>query len=120
MLCLIFSDTDHYHGDPFGEGCLYSKLNYSAHMDEHPPIIGFTLDGFKLFGRYLNLSAPGTEKPIDDCGGHTHGSFGYHYHAHMRNFTVTESGNQLDVGVNFTGAVPGPYKCWRGDITNIT
>ena len=33
---------------------------------------------------------------------------------------LTESGNQLDVGVNFTGAVPGPYKCWRGDITNIT
>lgn len=31
----------HLHGDPFGEGCLYSAKNYTT-LDVHPPLTGWS------------------------------------------------------------------------------
>ena len=70
----------HTHGDPFGPGCLYSAANYAT-LSAHPPIIAVARDGPFIFGRYLSASAPGfSTNPLDDCGGHKHDSYGYHYH----------------------------------------
>ena len=61
----------HYHGDPFGPGCLYSEADYAG---GHPPQIGWALDGFRIYGRYTSegASATGVKLPLDACGGHTH------------------------------------------------
>lgn len=77
----------HLHGDPFGTNCLYSAANYSS-VDAHPPLTGFSLDGPLIFGRYLSISAPGYNTSLDNCGGHSHGSYGYHYHNFIINDTA--------------------------------
>jgi hypothetical protein len=30
----------HYHGDPFGENCMYSASDYAS-TTSHPPLIGY-------------------------------------------------------------------------------
>ena len=37
----------HYHGDPFGSKCMYDNLDY-VFPAAHPPLIGFSLDGFSI------------------------------------------------------------------------
>lgn len=32
----------HYHGDPFGDNCMYSAKDYSS-TTAHPPLIGYGL-----------------------------------------------------------------------------
>jgi len=78
----------HYHAD--GQSVtsnnnnlnLYNSRDYIGH--KHPPLIGFGLDGIALYGqydvRYVNMD--GASVSIDKFGGHTHGNYGYHYHAH--------------------------------------
>ena len=64
----------HYHGDPYADDwdCLYGQKNYTS-IDAHPPLIGFSYDGYLIYGRYLSESAPGYNSPgLDDCGGHGH------------------------------------------------
>ena len=61
----------HLHGDPFGPSCLYTAANYSS-LDAHPPVVGFALDGYWIYGRYLSTAAPGYATALDDCGGHNH------------------------------------------------
>ena len=79
----------HTHGDPFGPTCLYSRSNYvntatcAFDATVHPPQIGFSFDGFAIHGRHLSASAVGANAALDLCGGHEHGSFGYHYHAQI-------------------------------------
>jgi hypothetical protein len=49
----------HLHGDPFGSYpgmCLYSKANYSS-LSAHPPQIGWSRDGYSIYGRYLSRCA---------------------------------------------------------------
>ncbi len=75
----------HYHGDPFGypdRPCMYSAADYNS-TDSHPPLIGYSADGFPLSGRYLSENAPGYSVALDACGGHNHGSYGYHYHSQV-------------------------------------
>ena len=37
----------HYHGDPFGDPCVYSHKDYGSNSS-HPPFIGFSADGMNL------------------------------------------------------------------------
>lgn len=76
----------HFHGDSFG--CQYTAADYTS-VDMHPPIIGWSYDGYDIRGRHLSESAPGYNAPLlDDCGGHVHDSdteaLGYHYHTQVR------------------------------------
>ena len=105
------------HGDPFGSSatnttCLYSIKNYTSTL-AHPPLIGYSMDGFPLYGRYLDSTAPGASTALDPCGGHTHsGVAGYHYHSQVVQISST-AGTYL--------AYPaGPYQCWKGNISAIT
>ncbi len=116
----------HLHGDPFGEWCLYSAKNYSS-LDAHPPQIGWSLDGYPILGRYLSENAPGYNVTLDDCGGHVHGTYSYHYHAQVIS-AVTDADvaknsmtNQpvVSSGTVYAAFSPGVYQCWKGDISTI-
>ena len=75
----------HYHADGHsfnGNGInLYNLSDYDGHT--HPPIIGFVFDGIAFFGKYEFAydSMDGYGDVLDDYNGHTHGDYGYHYHA---------------------------------------
>jgi len=103
----------HYHGDPFSNTagkCMYSPSDYQS-TTSHPPLIGFGLDGFYLYGRYLNESAEGYSTPLDDCGGHSHGTYGYHYHSQVLTVKSSKNSNGLVVNQIYTAYIAGPYKC---------
>ena len=103
----------HYHGDPYSNSpgtCMYSPSDYTSTVS-HPPLIGFSADGFFLYGRYLDELAEGYSVPLDDCGGHNHGTYGYHYHSQVLTMTATKSGNGVVKGQNYTAYIAGPYKC---------
>jgi len=100
----------HYHGDPFGPDCLYTSSDY-ADVNAHPPQWAFSLDGYKVFGRYLSDSAPGKTVVLDNCGGHTHDEWGYHYHSWVADATSPQG--------SYTAFNYGPYNCWKGDISKI-
>ncbi|GMH63049.1 hypothetical protein TrST_g9924 [Triparma strigata] len=119
----------HYHGDPYADDwdCLYGKKNYTS-VDDHPPLIGFAYDGYLIYGRYLSESAPGYNDPaLDTCGGHAHNSAGsdtygfdlttYHYHAQIFDGTVPSSGAIATAGEAYVVTVPGPYQCYKADLT---
>ena len=38
----------HYHGDPFGSSCAYNSSDYSSDTSAHPPLIGYSLDGYEV------------------------------------------------------------------------
>jgi hypothetical protein len=81
----------HHHGDPFGPTCLYSAASYAS-STAHPPIIGFALDGYGIYGRHLYDNSLGADKELDLCGGHTHdGVEGYHYHSQILKKTIDQS-----------------------------
>ena len=85
----------HYHADGHsfnGNGInLYNLSDYEGHT--HPPIIGFVFDGISLFGKYESSynSADGYGETLDDYNGHTHGDYGYHYHAYSTEVTQSEN-----------------------------
>lgn len=112
----------HYHGDPFGPNCLYSVKDYAS-TTSHPPLIGYGLDGFPIYGRYLDDTAPGYSIGLDDCGGHVHSpdtnNYGYHYHTQVISQTVTTSGNGLVAGQTYSAFIPGPYKCKQIIVTHF-
>ena len=119
-----------YHGDPFGPGCLYGIDDYRG---EHPPLIGWALDGYAIYGRYIEegRQAVGVHEWLDECGGHTHpltqfdesGQGAdvdtYHYHTSV----------EIDVDGTLEGTAGGPFKynayklgpgrCFRGAINAI-
>jgi hypothetical protein len=70
------------------------------------------LDGYSWYGRHLSESAVGYSTPLDDCGGHSHGDYGYHYHSQVLNLTVSDT--------NFIAYIATPHKCWRGNVSTIT
>lgn len=48
----------HYHGDPYhpvAGTCMYSLDDYGSDFD-HPPLIGWGLDGFEIYGRHISES----------------------------------------------------------------
>ena len=64
----------HLHGDPFSSTdgvCLYGPANYTS-TTMHPPQIGWSLDGYSIYGRHFNAANQGYANALDDCGGHTH------------------------------------------------
>ena len=83
----------HWHADGHsatGNGLnLYNLPDYVG--NEHPPLIGFGLDGIALYGKYeaSYSSMDGyndyKNNGLDVYGGHSHGDYGYHYHAHTVN-----------------------------------
>ena len=114
----------HLHGDPFGPSCLYSSASYTnattgaKDVTVHPPLIGFGLDGVFVYGRHLSTSAPGSATALDVCGGHTHGSYGYHYHAQLIVGTTDGRGAPgIATGLTFPASTPGVYKCFRGNLS---
>ena len=109
----------HLHGDPFGSWCLYSALNYTTGY-MHPPQIGWALDGPNIFGRHLSELNYGYSIPLDECGGHAHGAFAYHYHTQV--LTATTDGGAVKnqaAGQTYYASTTGPYKCFKGDISLI-
>ena len=109
----------HLHGDPFGPTCLYSASNYSA-LDAHPPQIGWANDGLYIYGRYLSANAPGFTTALDDCGGHIHDSYDYHYHTQVMSLVSTGSAPTFLTGSTFPAGTVGPHKCYKGDLSKDT
>ncbi len=59
----------HLHGDPFHSRdgvCLYGPGNYTSNS-AHPPLWGFSLDGYNIYGRHLSENNEGYAPP---WGGH--------------------------------------------------
>jgi len=112
----------HYHGDPFGNNCLYSEADYGASPDTaHPPLIGFSLDGFLIYGRHTRAGQEGQTVALDQCGGHEHTTFGYHYHPEIQTGVQTTSldGTQVSGTVSYTAYKGAPMECWSGDLSQI-
>ncbi|MGJ8593556.1 MAG: YHYH protein [Aquaticitalea sp.] len=70
------------HVNPHG-GYHYHAVTGStkeiSQTDGHSPIIGYAIDGFGIFALLdKNGHKP---KDLDECGGHTDATRGYHYHA---------------------------------------
>merc|ERR1711998_699934 len=84
----------HLHGDPFSSTdgvCLYGPANYSS-STAHPPQIGWSLDGFSIYGRHLSTQNLGYGTVLDNCGGHEHdGITEYHYHAQVITATIDQA-----------------------------
>ena len=108
----------HYHADGHsynGNGInLYNLPDFTGH--DHPPVIGMSLDGIALFGKYeTSLSSmDGYSIALDTYGGHDHGDgYGYHYHAHTQNVVAQNAPNpSFDQHFLLVGA-------WKGSINNI-
>lgn len=105
----------HYHGDPYGSKCIYKDSDYSG---DHPPKIGMGMDGYTIYGRHIRSGMEGSTVDLDDCNGHTHGSYGYHYHADQRQVTAQLVGTNSDT--TYTEYHVGPSICWGGNINNIS
>ena len=121
----------HYHAD--GYSGKVSSNNYTNNLflyndndyigSNHPPLIGFGLDGIALYGVYnTNYSSMhGYNVSLDEFGGHTHGDYGYHYHSHTVENNVS---NNIDTITD--GSEPTVYKihalmkgAWKGNVNNI-
>lgn len=113
----------HLHGDPFGSECLYDATKYVDGTTGHPPVIGFSMDGPTIYGRYLSESAPGYSTALDDCGGHTHDSYVYHYHAQVKsakgNTNCADKSGGCE-GADYPAFPPGPDKCWKANIAQTS
>jgi len=116
----------HFHGDPFSSTdgvCLYGPANYTSETD-HPPMIGWSLDGFNIYGRHLYTTSLGFDTALDTCGGHEHdGIDGYHYHAQVIT-AVTDALSPavkegLIVGIEYATFTPGVHDCWKGNISAV-
>ena len=54
----------------FGENCLYDSHEY--HDMDHPPLVGFGMDGYPIHGRHTQMGLQGESVLLDKCGGHDH------------------------------------------------
>jgi len=100
----------HYHGDPFGSTCMYTDKNYTGN---HPMHIGWGSDGPAIHGRYTSATQEGADVDLDDCGGHLHTTYQYHYHPNIMMRT------NKDTGEKYAAAMISPMNCWKGDISKI-
>lgn len=104
----------HYHGDPFGSKCIYDEDDYSG---DHPPKIGMGADGYPIYGRHIEDDMDGASTNLDSCNGHSHGDYGYHYHASQNTVSKTLVGEKS--ASEFTEYRVGPTVCWGGRIGDI-
>ena len=87
----------------------------------HPPQIGWAFDGLSIYGRHVSTANSGFYIELDDCGGHEHGPYGYHYHAQVLTaFTDRGAVEGQAAGQPYYASTTGPYQCLRGDISKIT
>lgn len=100
----------HYHGDPYGHTCLYTEDNYTG---SHPMLIGWGSDGPAVYGRYTDTTQEGRDVPLDDCGGHTHTTFVYHYHPNLVK-------RKHSSGETYEAPMISPLNCWKGNISQIS
>ena len=117
----------HIHGDPFGAWCMYDLDNYTSLL-HHPPQIGWIVDGYDTYGRYLSTDSLGFNVPLDGCGGHTHDDLPYHYHSALIE-AVTDKGRYnpptptyddfISEGMAYLASTTGPYNCVKGDLGAI-
>ena len=117
---------------------MYSASDYTGGTTGHPPMIGFSRDGYLIYGRHLNSANDGYSTALDVCGGHSHGTYGYHYHAQVLNMTIpSPSAYGNTAGNSYIAYLNGPYYCkfalflnlfknywfiyegWRGDISSF-
>ena len=112
----------HYHGDPYGTKCLYDDEDYSN--TTHPPVIGFALDGYTIYGRYTEETQDGIGEALDNCGGHTHTIDGisvYHYHPAVEENVATHSLDGVSgSGFTYTAYRLAPTTCWKGNVDIIS
>lgn len=106
----------HWHADGHGgNGNGLNLYNLRDYVDQsHPPLIGFSLDGMAIYGRYeaSYSSMDGYSTSLDNYGGHDHGAYGYHYHAH--------SIESSELGETPTFTLHALMKgAWRGKINSI-
>ncbi len=114
----------HYHGDPFGTKCLYTEADFTDATTGHPPLIGWSLDGYDVYGRYTKTTQLGQATALDACGGHEHGTTtgggititGYHYHPEVEQKTTSSlDGTNLNgATVTYTAYKLAPMECWKG------
>lgn len=64
----------HYHFVP-------EHLEKTRLASGHSRKIGWIADGFPIYGYYGMGGKEMTNAKLDQCHGHSHGTFGYHYHA---------------------------------------
>ena len=108
----------HYHADGHsfnGNGInLYNIEDYEGRS--HPPIIGFSLDGLALYGKYESQysNMDGAEIALDDFGSHSHDGYGQHYHSHEKIVTNEWNGESYEFTEHFM--LVGAYK---GSINDI-
>ena len=128
----------HYHADGYGAKynsstgvnnttnnlCLYNDADYTT-KTKHPPLIGFGLDGIALYGIYRSnyTTMDGYNVALDSFGGHIHGSYGYHYHAHTVNCTpsnnidtITDGNPNDEPTYNVSVLMKGAWKGYINDI----
>jgi hypothetical protein len=87
----------HYHADGHAgnNANVFQVYNTSDYFGQsHPPLIGFGFDGIALFGIYAHDydTMDGYSIDLDSFGGHSHGTYGYHYHSHDEVITETVDG----------------------------
>jgi hypothetical protein len=120
----------HYHAD--GQGATQNNMNLYNTSDyisrKHPPLIGFGFDGIALYGQYDSnfTDMHGYYMGLDEFGGHEHGNYGYHYHAHTINSTLAVGVKTESSGVGGAGLTSSLYNlrilmkgAWKGRINNI-
>ncbi|WP_309384113.1 hypothetical protein [Cerasicoccus frondis] len=112
----------HSHADGHGYNGnginLYNIEDYEGRT--HPPLIGFSFDGVAIYGKYESAySMDGDDVALDEFGGHSHGDYGYHYHAFEGSVTQTISmptTPPFDVTYNQHYFSVG---AWKGDVNEI-
>jgi len=111
----------HYHGDPYGTDCLYTDADYGGTpATAHPTVIGFAFDGYIIYGRYTQAGQEGQSEALDVCGGHTHTTYGYHYHPEVASAQTTSlDGTSVSGTVTYTAYKVSPMTCWGGNIASI-
>ena len=108
----------HYHAD--GHGFLGNGINLYNLIDydnrNHPPLIGFELDGIALFGKYENNYSEmhGYNENLDEYGGHDHDDYGYHNHAFNKNISQNEGNTTVNFTQHFLSV-----GAWKGKINEI-
>ncbi len=74
-------------------------------------MIGFARDGYLIYGRHLQSTNDGYSTALDVCGGHSHGTYGYHYHSQLLNMTFPSTANGITAGTSYIAYLNGPYYC---------
>ena len=115
----------HYHADGHSADSTNNNLNIYNSFDytnrDHPPLIAFGYDGIALYGIYESdySTMDGYNVSLDNFGGHSHDSYGYHYHCHP---IVNNESNNIDTNLN--GAVDYTIHAlmkgaWKGNVNNV-